>query len=298
MKRLTRTLFASAVVIAVGASAFAVTASTRPVEVARVDAPLTVPSSTSETVSVLGSVAEGFLADGAEAVDLTADAVGLSDAVGSALVVVPDADPAPEGEVGPVAPELVAAAAALDAAAGNSSDLATLEGLPAYDPALPASDPCAVTDGAITDGALPEGCPDGARATLFSLTGAGELAVWAMADPVTGPDQGTSIYCTPSEAAGIPLPEGALRLGAITTGEAAVTVTYWPDDDPSATASAELDQVAVTVDGSARHCGFTAPLEEGRYSGLAMAISPMGVISDAWPISFDSRGHVRRCRVP
>lgn len=290
MKTLTRALISTATAVAVGASAFAIAASTRPDVVAIVDAPLAAPSSSLETVPVLGSVADGALEAGVSASALTADAAGLSESVGSALVTVPDADPAPEGEVGPVAPEIVEAAAALDRAAGDASDLATLEGLPTYDPALPASDPCAMTEGAITDGELPDGCPEGARATLLHLTGAGELAVWAAADPVDGIGQGTSIYCTPAETAGSPLPEGALRLGAITTGEATVTVTYWPEDDPSATASAELTQVQVTVDGSARHCGVTAPLEEGRYAGLAIAIGPTGVIADAWPLSFDSRG--------
>ena len=31
-------------------------------------------------------------------------------------------------------------------------------------------------------------------------------------------------------------------------------------------------------------------LGEGTYSGLAVAIGPTGVIADAWPLSFDSRG--------
>jgi len=291
MKTLTRTLIASAAILAVGASAFAITASTRPSDISVVDAPLTVPSSTLETVSVLGAVADGALAEGVDPEEITAEAAGLSEAIGSAVVTVPDAEPAPEGEVGPVAPEIVAAAAALDAAAGDASDLVTLEDpTPAdpattADPATPASDPCA-----LIDGALPEECPEGVRARLLSLTGSGELQVWAMADAATGPDMGTSIYCTSAETAGSPLPERALRLGAITTGEATVTVTYWPDDNPSATTSAELTQVQVTVDGSARHCGLTTPLDEGRYSGLAIAVGPRGEIADAWPLSFDSRG--------
>ncbi len=314
MNTLTRTLVASAAALAIGASAFAISASTRPDVVATVDAPLAVPASTVESVPVLAPVAEGDLASSVEPGALTSATLGLSEPIGSATVVVPDAapdgsetiDPGTEGVapgtegLGPVPPELIATALALDSSAGDAADAVSLtggagldggppaSGLPAS--GLPASDPCAVTEGAVADGSLAEGCPEGARATLLSLPGSGDLQVWAMADPVTGPTMGSSIYCTAADTAGSTLPAGALRLGALTTSEATVSITYWPDSDPSATASAELNQVAVNVGGSARHCGQTAPLSEGRYSGLAFAIGSTGAVAEVWSLSFDSGG--------
>lgn len=317
MRTRTRALVATAVALAVGASAFAVTSATRPDQVASLDAPLAVPPSTTETVAVLAPVADLPRRGEPDIADLTAQALGLSEEVGTARVTVPgsieDASddegvgaPAPPGEdealdaaTTGVAPDLVAASLALDSVGGDAADLAGTEPSGAVDPASPspdpdgpASDPCAPTEGD-----APEGCPAGERATLLSLTGAGELQVWATADPVEGPDLGSSIYCAATEAAGGEgaageLPVGALRLGALTTGEATVTVTYWPEANPGAATSAELSQVQLTVDGSARHCGHTAPLEAGRYEATAIAISPDGVIAEAWSFSFDARGAV------
>jgi hypothetical protein len=281
MNKTTRILVGAGTVLAVAVTSFAITrAITAEPEPFPIDDPIAIPEYSYEQADVLAPLAYGELPAGADPMDLD-----LSDSIGTAQVVVP-ATEEPSPDTPP--PGIVEAAAALDAASGDAASLipATPDGEeppgsggPSTDPA---SDPCA------EPGADPEACPDGVRMELFSLRPGEALTVFATADPVTGPSMGSSIWCTPEEVAG--LPEGALALGAITNDPAAVTITYWPADNPSDMRSTSLTQVQTFVEGSARHCGVTEPLAEGDYEGTAFAINADGIISEAWPFTFDSRG--------
>lgn len=269
--------------MALFATAFSVMAATTPDPVTIAAAPIEVPATTQEQATVLAPVAVGDAS--AQAGEAAPD---LSPEVGSATVTVPaDLGSDDSGPLdGPLPPaSVLSEAAALDASAGAVEDTVarsessepTAEPSPG-DTSAPASDPCA------TD-AAGEGCPEGVTATLFSLESAEDLEVFAAADPATGPGMGSSIYCPATDPG-----TDALRLGAITTTDAAVTVSYWPEGDPEAIETTELEHVGDFVDGGSRFCGATVALEEGMYEGTAIAISPAGEISDAYPLRFDSRG--------
>lgn len=277
MNTLTRSLIAVATAGAVFAASFAVTSALRPDEFP-VDAPIAVPAATTQQATVLTPVGQGEQLASADPLELD-----LSSTDGSMAVVVPDSPPTGPG----APPAIIAAAAALDAAAGDASLLvgATGEGeappAPASaTPSEPASDPCAPTEGEPS-----AACPEGLTATLFSLSPGEDLRVYAAADPVTGPGMGSSIYCDVTA-----VPDGALRLGALTNDTGTVTVTYWPQDDPATVTSVTLTQVQVFTEGSARHCGETEPLAEGRYEATAFAINDDGVVASPWSFTFDSRG--------
>jgi hypothetical protein len=207
--------------------------------------------------------------------------IDLSWEQGSLAVTVPDVPL----EFGQTPPALVAAAAVLDSAFGDPAvaELSPIAGPTASaDPSTPpsaASDPCAVP------GADASVCPEGITARLLALEGDGDLMVYGAADPATGPDQGTLIWCEPTAVS-----DGALRLGAVTTADATVTITYWPIDNPSNVSSSEMTAVQTIGDGWVRYCGETAPLEPGRYEGTTIAISPDGIIASPWLLDFDSRG--------
>lgn len=292
MKTLTRTLITGGTAVAIFATSWAITAAvTAPDAQTPIDPAIAVPVSSIEQATVLAPVEMGENLDPA-----SANGEGLSASAGTASVVILDGEPTEPSEGAPpvsAPPPVLAAAAALDSAAGDPADIVPLtpEGAdpdtaaPLPEPE-PASDPCALED------APEDGCPEGVHATLFALRPGQALEVWASADPVTGPDMGTSIWCTPEDLPG-GVPEGALALGALVNDHATVTVTYWPEDDPTNVSSATLTQVATLDAGPetfSRHCGVTGPLEDGRYQGSAFGINPDGIISEPWPFSFDSRG--------
>jgi hypothetical protein len=292
MNTLTRTLITGGTAVAVFATSWAITSAvTGEDPQTPIDAPIAVPASSIEQATVLMPVAAGENPAEASASD-----EGLSASAGTGSVVVLDAEPGEPAEGAPpvgAPPAVLAAAAALDSAAGDPADTLpiTPEGFEPFPSAPlpepdPASDPCALED------APEEDCPDGAHVTLFELRPGEALEVWASADPVPGPGMGTSIWCTPEELA-TGVPEGALALGALANDNASVTVTYWPASDPTATTTVTLTQVATLESGAetfSRHCGVTGALEDGRYEGSAFGINADGVISEPWPIAFDSRG--------
>lgn len=266
----------------IAATSFAITATvTGDSSALPLDAPIAVPQSTTEEATVLAPVAQG---DSLTAVG----AADFSDELGSLAVTVPAESP---GE-GATPPGIVAAAAALDVLAGDvtfaplTSDDASGSEAPSEPPTegeegtapSPASDPCAVSPDA-------EACPEGLTATLFSLDTDGTLNLYATADPVTGPGMGSSIWCDAAATE-----DGALRLGALTSDPATVSITYWPQDRPTERTTVELASVGSGGGTWVRHCGVSLPLGDGRYEGTAIALSPTGVISAPYPLDFDSRG--------
>ncbi len=281
MNTLSRSLVGVGLAVAMFAGTFFVaSAAVSPGDPYPVDAAITVPGSTLEQSEVLSPAAYG------ELTDEQADAGSLSSSVGTMQVVVPDGseEGLPEGAV---PPSIVAAAAALDSVAGDLADIisATPEGeepgasasVPSLDPA---SDPCAL------EGADPDGCPAGVTVELFALHPGEALEVAASADPPTASGMSSNIWCPSSD-----LPETVLSLGAFTNDTAAVTITYWPQGSVATPQSVSLAQVQTYVEGSARHCGATGPLDAGVYEARALAINADGVISDTYAFTFDSRGH-------
>jgi hypothetical protein len=258
-----------------------------PPELSPADAPLAIPAFTRQEAEVLLPVAVGDSAGEQGEGDN-----GLSEPSGVAQVVVPEAveglgpeDPTPEGLV---PPEVVEAAAFLDSVAGDASEIAGPEepAVPDLTPGSeppPASDPCAVEGAPAPEGDEDTaGCPEGATMTLLSLDG--ELTVYGAADPPPAAGMGSSIYCDPTGLA-----DGALTLGAIASQSADVTITYWPQGNPSETTSVELTQVEEWADGWTLHCGATELLEPGDYEGQAFAISDDGIATPD-DFTFDSRG--------
>jgi hypothetical protein len=277
MKTPARILITSGVAVALFATSFLVANAMSPEDLP-VDAAPAVPESTTESAYVLEPVAVGDAALGAPAED-------LSPVRGSAPVTVvttPDGEDIPENQPSPA---VLAAAASLDSTAGlpltEPSEEATV---PTPEPTAsggPVSDPCALD---VPGASMAVGCPEGVTTTLLALEHDAELQVWAVADPVTGPDQGSSIYCPATDPG-----EGRLLLGAMTTTDATVTVNYWPTDDPSNVQSAVLEPSQTFATGEVIHCGATGDLASGTYEGSAIAAS-MTSISSAWPLTFDSRG--------
>lgn len=305
MKTRTVVIASATAAVALFAGSFALARQVDRDEPYPVDPPIAVPPIERELATVLGQGGDPFVSTSNEQPGEGAapDALAqLSPEVGTMLVTRPSAEEAS------VPAEIVALAAALDVAFGETSpavgDDAHTEPTPAPRPTSgarpsaaatpspsaapadappPASDPCAPTDGAPD-----ESCPEGVTATLFSLDMDATVQVWAAADPVTGPGMGSSIWCAAGETE-VP-GEGRLRLGALATHPATVTVTYWPVSHPADLHTTTLQSVQTFDEGSSRHCGVSDPLAEGRYQGSAIAISDDGRISGAWPLDFDSRG--------
>lgn len=280
MNTLTRKLVGFGTAVVLFAVTFLVASAViSPGEAYTVDAAISVPAFTLEQSEVLSPAAYG------ELTNEQADTASLSSGVGSMHVVIPDGSDEGVTE-GAVPPSIIAAAAALDSVAGDTADVmpATPEGeepgasAPGPSPD-PASDPCAL------DGADTEACPAGVTVELFALLPGEVLDVAASADPPTASGMGSTIWCPTAD-----LPETSLSLGAFTNDSAAVTIMYWPQGSAAAPESVALTQVQTFVEGSARHCGATGPLDAGVYEATAIAINADGVISDSYFFTFDSRG--------
>ncbi|MGC4174677.1 hypothetical protein [Demequina sp.] len=275
MKTPTRILVTAGTAVVLFATSFLVANAMTP-DALPVDEPIAIPASTTEQASVLRPVAVGEAA-------LSAAAEDLSPATGTAPVTVITTESGGDLPEFQLSPAILEAAASLDSSAGlpltEPSDEATVPTPAPTASGMPASDPCAVDAGDTA-----ETCPEGVTATLLSLEHDETLRVWAVADPVTGADQGSSIWCPATDPG-----ENRLRLGAMTTSEATVTVTYWPTDDPSNVQSAVLEPERSFATGEVVHCGATGELVAGDYAGSAIAAS-MSSISSAWPFTFDSRG--------
>ncbi len=278
MNTLTRTLIGVGTAVAVFATSYLVVQAVRSDEIPA-DTPLAIPASTVQQAQVLRPVSFGDPVESADD-DATAQPSAV---VGTANVTVPEEALEP----GEPTPEILAAAAALDSNLGvttpsvpDTDPSATPSAAPepsSSEPATPASDPCATGDD--------EACPDGATVTLFADTMGDPLEVWATADPVTMAGMGQSIYCPD-----VATEEGALRLGSVTTEPAAVTITYWPQSDPTAIREVFMDETRNYGDDGAGQCGVTGVLEEGDYDATAIAISADGEISPISTFSFDYRG--------
>jgi len=284
MKNSTRYLIAGGAAVAVLATSFALTRAVAAAEVTPVDAAIDVPAFETAQADVLAPV---FIGE-----DTSDSAQDLSPTVGTAQVTVPAGGSDPSGTPEPSAseeatppPGVVAAAAALDSAAGEVMDVVASpsSASPAPLPSdgtepSPASDPCA-------DAAEGDGCPEGYAMTLYDIDLDLGIEIRGMGDPFTTPDEGSNLWCEPTE-----VPAGAVRLGALATEAGTVSVRYSPVDNPSDVHTTELTQIEEFADGSTRHCGQTEVLAGGVYRGILDLTTDDERMSEPREFMFDSRG--------
>jgi hypothetical protein len=280
MKRFLVPLVSVVTAVAVGvASALIAIQLTGPDTPSTVQAPILAPSTI-----------DGVAAPGLE------ESSGLSRITGEATVVDPttvsaDADPLPD--------DVAAAVAALDGSDG--ADGATLRNAVVRSRAGTTAgggtdDPCAA--GTPSDEAE---CPDGLHSIIFADTYIPEIEMYFSAGASTDPT-GLSVYCSPDDTTG-----DGLLFDVATTIPATITLSMWPEDNPSVVTEVVLESPAAheaawrRAGGNStnryvdtelfQHCHeLTGLRENSTYMGVATATDIFSRVSRIFTTRFNSAG--------